>query len=84
MTAMYLRIRIDSTPRGEAPLWVREKWVGLELPLAQLNAEPSRVQTGAGVLSGPKNIVAAYIAWLMGRLKPEVGFLVEVTSGENA
>lgn len=26
-------IRIVSTPPGDAPLWVREKWVGLELPI---------------------------------------------------
>jgi hypothetical protein len=26
-------IRIISTPPGDAPLWVREKWVGLELPI---------------------------------------------------
>src|SRR5712664_1703512 len=28
-------IRIFAVPPGEAPAWVREKWVGLELPLAQ-------------------------------------------------
>ena len=27
-------IRIVGVPPGEAPLWVREKWLGLELPLA--------------------------------------------------
>src|SRR5215471_17510443 len=27
-------VRILRPPPGEAPLWVREKWVGLELPLA--------------------------------------------------
>jgi hypothetical protein len=26
-------IRIIATPPGDAPLWVREKWVGLELPI---------------------------------------------------
>jgi hypothetical protein len=28
-------VRILTVPPGEAPGWVREKWVGLELPLAQ-------------------------------------------------
>ncbi len=29
-------IRIVNVPAGEAPLWVREKWVGLELPLVRV------------------------------------------------
>ena len=31
-------IRIIGVPPGEAPLWVREKWVGLELPLTRHSA----------------------------------------------
>lgn len=27
------RIRIISTPAGQAPEWVRQQWVGLELPI---------------------------------------------------
>ena len=27
-------IRINSTPFGEAPLWVRQSWIGIDLPLA--------------------------------------------------
>jgi hypothetical protein len=30
---MTLRIRIVSAPPGEAPQWVREQWIGCELPL---------------------------------------------------
>jgi len=30
------RIRVIAVPAGEAPPWVREKWVGLELPLTLL------------------------------------------------
>lgn len=31
-------IRIISAPRGPAPLWVREKWIGLELPVEKTKA----------------------------------------------
>jgi len=30
---MTMRIRIVAVPPGEAPQWVREQWVGCELPL---------------------------------------------------
>jgi hypothetical protein len=71
-------LRIHSTPRGEAPLWVREKWVGLDLPLAQPKLDPLRLYTGAGVLSGPKTFIAVLLAWITGKLKREAGFLVGV------
>jgi hypothetical protein len=58
-------------------LWVREKWVGLELPLAQASADPVRLYTG-GVLSGPRTWWQGIVAWLMGRLEAESGFLVAV------
>ena len=32
-------IRITKVPRGEAPLWVREAWVGLELPCVETGTE---------------------------------------------
>jgi hypothetical protein len=72
-----LLIRIDSTPPGEAPIWVREKWVGLHLPLAQAACEPVLLYTG-GVLSGPKTWLQVLIAWLRGRLTPTLGFVVGV------
>ncbi|OYU39498.1 MAG: hypothetical protein CFE33_08955 [Pseudorhodobacter sp. PARRP1] len=28
-----MQIKIIATPSGEAPLWVRQAWIGLELPL---------------------------------------------------
>ena len=30
---MKTRIRITSTPSGQAPLEIREKWIGVEIPL---------------------------------------------------
>jgi hypothetical protein len=47
-------IRIVRIPPGEAPFWVREKWVGLELPLADGDRGPRGAYT-SGVLSGPRN-----------------------------
>jgi len=41
-------IRIVSVPPGQAPEWVREQWVGLELPI--IEEEQSGMQTG--VLGG--------------------------------
>jgi hypothetical protein len=31
-------VRIIAVPPGEAPLWVREKWVGLTLPLTRFDS----------------------------------------------
>ena len=45
------RIRIVSVPAGQAPLWVRQKWVGLELPLS-LRHTPVTTFT-RGVLTKP-------------------------------
>ena len=65
-----------SVPPGEAPLWVREKWVGLSLPLAQTRAAPLSLLTG-GVLSGPKGLVSFVLAWVAGRSNRRSGFVVE-------
>ena len=54
-------VRIVATPGGEAPLNIREAWVGLTLPLAYPN--PHTVET-TGALS-------------LTRQPPRVGYLVE-------
>lgn len=69
-------LRITSAPPGEAPVWVREKWVGLSLPLARRKAGPLSVFT-SGVMSGPKSFFASIGALLTGRLTRRSGFLVE-------
>jgi hypothetical protein len=73
---MTLHLHITSVPAGEAPLWVREQWVGLDLPLSQRKATPLPFLT-SGVLSGPKNFAARLLALFTGKLKRESGFLVE-------
>lgn len=70
-------IRIVQVPPGEAPLWVREKWVGLELPLARGESGPRHVLT-SGVVSGPRNRFAALWRALLGRLPDKAGYAVYV------
>lgn len=72
---MTAHLRITTVPPGEA-LWVRERWVGLSLPLAPSNAKPRRLLT-SGVLSGPDRFLSRIAALLAGRLKRESGYAVE-------
>ena len=66
-------IRITRVPPGEAPVAVREAWLGLELPLKREN--PQRY-LGSGVLSGPRNIIQTLIHMLTFRLKIHTAFVV--------
>lgn len=75
LSAPRRSIRITAIPPGEAPLWVREKWVGLELPLAEANPSPHEVYT-SGVLSGPRNRFFAIVWRLFGRLERHSGYSV--------
>lgn len=69
-------VRIVSVPPGEAPLWVRERWVGLQLPLAGHDHGPREVFT-SGVLSGPRNRLIALWWGLRGRLPRKTGYAVD-------
>jgi len=43
------KIRITDIPPGQAPEWVREKWVGLELPIAEnVPAKTSQMGVSGG------------------------------------
>lgn len=68
------KVRIIRAPIGEAPEWVREAWVGLELPLAHL--EEVTVETG-GVLTGPRSWLACWWARLTGRIEVVSGYVVK-------
>lgn len=46
---MSERIRIIATPPGQAPKWVREEWVGLEV-----NVEENAPEPGEGIQLGVK------------------------------
>jgi len=67
-------VRIIAVPPGEAPLWVREKWVGLELPLAR--ASPGRF-FGFGALSGPRSFFTQLWGILQRRADRIYGYAVE-------
>ena len=70
-------VRIFAVPPGEAPAWVREKWVGLELPLAQ-RVPTSTSRLTAGVLSGPRTAFAVLSSLMHGQYQRPRGFTVNV------
>jgi hypothetical protein len=72
-------ICITSVPPGEAPQWVREKWVGLELPT--IGSPRARVYSTVGTVSGPISCLGLLAAFLRGRTKRTSGYIV---SGEAA
>jgi hypothetical protein len=72
-------VRITSVPPGEAPLWVREKWVGLELPICG-PAIPRTYRT-VGVVTGPSSLLGLLFAVLRRRTRKTPGYVV---SGEAA
>jgi hypothetical protein len=76
MTRVSSFIRIVSVPSGEAPLWVREKWVGLELPLAYGDSG-ARGAITSGVMSGPPNRLIGLWWALRGRLERKSGYAVD-------
>ena len=71
------RIRVTAVPAGEAPPWVREKWVGLELPLAVRNARDFHT---FGILTGPRSFRAALWRLLTGHSTRRRGYAVEVAA----
>jgi hypothetical protein len=75
VTKANLSVRIIGVPPGEAPLGVREKWVGLELPLTRYPAP--RDYFTFGVLSQPAECLAQLWAVARGRARRVAGFAVE-------
>jgi hypothetical protein len=60
-------IRIIAVPPGEAPVEVREQWVGLELPLNEKRgARPTSIG-GFGVWSGPKSAFGQIAGLILGK-----------------
>jgi hypothetical protein len=70
-------VRIVAVPPGEAPLHIREAWVGLELPLSRGRARASRFAT-YGVLSGPSGLMNELIRLLTFRFTIHNGYAVGV------
>jgi hypothetical protein len=70
-------VRIIAVPPGEAPLWVREKWVGLELPLLRWASAGTFI--GFGAVSGPRTWLAQIWALLRGGSQRIYGFVVDAS-----
>jgi hypothetical protein len=73
LIAIMASIRINNTPPGEAPVAIREAWVGLELPL--LHDKPLRY-LGSGALTGPRSLLQTLIHLVTLRLTLKTGFVV--------
>jgi hypothetical protein len=71
-------VRIVAVPPGEAPFWVRRKWVGLDLPVVRYSAH--RKFPTFGVLSIPRSSPAQSAAMFPGRADFIVGYAVEAAS----
>jgi hypothetical protein len=72
---IYSTIRIIAIPPGEAPIWVREEWVGLELPALGYSG-PRRFFT-FGLFSFPRSILAQCWGLLRGRANRISGYAVQ-------
>ena len=68
-------IRITAAPAGAAPAWVREKWVGLELPLIARQKKEQRFHTRS-VLDKPSGFFASLWRILTGKSQKQEGFAV--------
>ena len=68
-------VRIVAVPPGEAPFWVRQKWVGLDLPVVRYSAH--RKFFSFGVLSYPRSWLAQWAAIFHGRAQGDAGYAVE-------
>ena len=68
-----VRIKIIKRPAGEAPEWVRDAWIGLEL--IAVNNAPAKTY-GFGVVSGPKSRLGQIFGLITGRAVRYDGFAV--------
>ena len=71
-----LAVEIVRAPEGEAPLWVREAWVGLTLPLVP-GYPGKRRMPSFGVLSGPFGWWGQLRERLSGRVGTVEGYVVD-------
>ena len=74
MNKKSMAVRIVAVPPGEAPLWVREKWVGLTLPT--YSSSPKTFLTSR-VVSGPRTRLGQLWAILRGRAARTSGYAVD-------
>ena len=70
-------IRIISAPKGEAPLNIREAWIGLELPVIPGKRGARGRYRSQGVLSGPRTFLGAILHSILGRYTINEGYAVD-------
>ena len=68
-------VRIVAVPPGEAPMWVRQKWVGLDLPVTRYAAHRKLLAFGVPPL--PLSWPAQWATILRGRAERVAGYAVE-------
>ena len=68
-------LRVKCVPNGEAPLWVREKWVGLDFPIT-ITSQKSVNKHITGVLSKPKNVLSTIAGYLLNKYERKNVYLV--------
>ena len=68
-----MKVRIISAPQGEAPLHIREAWIGLELDVIKGSPVAYLAQ---GVLTGARSWFGQLSAVVRGRFKAGVGYPV--------
>src|SRR5213083_723391 len=75
-------IRIIACPPGEAPLAVREAWIGLELPLSSnpLVGPGRRSFFTGGVISGPRGWWQTLVQLVRGQLARPSGYAVNAST----
>ena len=78
MFSKVSKVRIVQPPTGEAPFWVRQAWVGMELPIVR-NAPPT-LSLVFGVISGPKSFIGNILGLLCGKTKRMTGYPVYAVS----
>ena len=70
---MPCKVRIVRAPIGEAPQWVREAWIGLELPVV---SPRKRAFSTVGILTGPTTFLASIWALRSGKTPRVSGYVV--------
>jgi hypothetical protein len=77
---MAIQIKIVAAPQGPNPLWVREAWIGLYLPVLEGHHQPQRyfvLPDRAGYQAvGWKGYVFSLLCWLTGQMRVTEGYPV--------
>jgi hypothetical protein len=74
MIGRVCEIRIVQPPIGGAPSWVRQAWVGLELPVVRNTR--CRAYRTFDVLRGPKSLLGELWGLLRGKARRKTGYPV--------